>query len=189
MIPRQCPRRPRGRRHRRARTQPHGVKPRLDIGHQPALAPEQMRDPARVQSEPVLAIDLDQWRPARRPPRQPCQQGGIPRRVGGDRAQFGVERAGVGQPHSRPDPGGARDFGRGDHHRPVPAFAEQRDPRVRFRRRQPLPPLQGQSRQPDRHDPPRRRVPAHPRPPSARADARARGTARPPSAADPAPWD
>ena len=95
------------------------------VVQQPALAAEQMRDPAGVEPQPVLAIDLGQRRPAHRPAREAVERGLIAGGIGGDCNERGVEGPGIGQAHARPSavPGGGA--GRGMDNRPVSALDGQ----------------------------------------------------------------
>ena len=99
--PRQCPRCPGGRRHRHPRRQSKRREPRLDVAGQRRLAAEQMRHPAGVEPKPIVAVDLDQRRPARGPARQPLDQCAVAVTIGRHRDQSRVERARIGQPHPR----------------------------------------------------------------------------------------
>ena len=102
-----------------------------DIAHQPLLAAEQMRDSGDVEPQPIRSIHLDQRRPAPGPAREPLHQRGVAFRIGGNRDQRRIERAGVGQPRAGPRAalgGGFRD--RMDD-RPVRALDGEDDRRVR----------------------------------------------------------
>ena len=84
-IMRQRPGRCRGRRHGHARRQPATAKRSLNIRCQLALAAEQVGDAGDVQPQRIRAIDLDQWRPAAGPARQPLDQGRVALRIGRNR--------------------------------------------------------------------------------------------------------
>ena len=109
---------------------PSRAKQRWTSATSPLLAAEQMRDSADVEPQPV-AVHLDQRRPAAGPAREPLHQRRIAGRIGGNRDQRRIERAGVGQP--RTGPRAAFGGGLGDRmdDQPVRALDGEDDRRVR----------------------------------------------------------
>jgi len=118
------------RRNRDARRESEAGKPLPHIAHQPALTPEQMRDPADVEPQPI-AIHFDQRRPASGPAREPLHQRRISVWIGRNRDQRRVERARIGQPGSRPRTALGRGFGCRMNDQPVRALDGEDNRRVR----------------------------------------------------------
>ena len=110
---RQRPGRGRGRRDRDARGEPSRRSAARYRATSPRSPPNRCATPLTSSRSAIVAIDLDQRRPAPGPARQPLQQRRIAGRIGGHRDQRRVERPRIGQPRAGPRAALGRGLGDG----------------------------------------------------------------------------
>jgi hypothetical protein len=90
-----------------------------------------MRDSADIETQCILAVDLDERRPALRPFRQLLEKRLIPGGIGGNRDQRRIQSACIGQPRSGSRAAFRSRLGDGMDDRSVGALDGQDDRRVR----------------------------------------------------------
>ena len=86
-----------------------------------------MRDSGDIETQCILAVDLNEWRPALRPFCQPLEKRGIAFGISKDGNQSRVQRAGIGQPSANPRSARRRCFRNGMDDRPVRALDGEDD--------------------------------------------------------------
>lgn len=144
--------------------EPQPRQPRLDLGDEPLLAAEEMRDAGHVEHQSIGAVERDERREAGAGVGDPLEKLRLGRRIGLDRDERRMARPRIGerQADAEAEPGGAGvdadqalgafDLGDGDERGRIPA---------RLFTTQLVPAICRQARQPEGEKPPDRRIFAH----------------------------